>query len=157
MLLGGRICAVKGVDTYNLGNSSHIRTYLDIGRNEIYDREQAKLSEKREQILRELSMLEEAWNKILKALPPKKELAEEALKKLNYSIVAKDHELADLDAEISKLANMTDQDMKAPVCVRGSAHEGSVIQINSMKYMLPTEVSRVIFKLRNKTVVMVKL
>lgn len=157
VLLGGKICAVKGVDTYNLGNSSHIKTYLDIGRNEIYEKEQVKFAERREQILSELSALEEGWNKILKALPTKKELAEEALKKLNYSIVAKDHELADLDAEISKLANMTDQDMRAPVCVRGSAYEGSVIQINSIKYMLPAQVNRIIFKLRNKTVVMVKL
>ncbi len=157
MLLGGRICAVKGVDTYNLGNSSHLRTYLDIGRNKIYDREQVKFAERREQILSELSALEEGWNKVLKSLPTKRELAEEALKKLNYSIVAKDHELADLDAEISKLANMTDQDMKAPVCVRGNAYEGSIIEINSIKYMLPAQVSRVIFKLRNKTVVMVKL
>lgn len=65
--------------------------------------------------------------------------------------------MANLDAEISKLANMTDQDMKAPVCVRGNAYPGSVIIINSIKYMLPSDVNRIIFKLRNKTVVMVKL
>ena len=93
---------------------------------------------------------------MLKHLPAKKELAEETLKKLNATIVAKDRELANLDAEISKLANMTDQDMKAPVCVRGNAYPGSVIIINSIKYMLPSDVNRIIFKLRNKTVVMVK-
>ena len=157
ILLGGSICAVKGVDTYNLGNSSHIKTLLDIGRNELYEQEQIKLNDKREIILNAISALEEGWNKMLKHLPAKKELAEETLKKLNATIVAKDRELANLDAEISKLANMTDQDMKAPVCVRGNAYPGSVIIINSIKYMLPSDVNRIIFKLRNKTVVMVKL
>lgn len=157
ILLGGSICAVKGVDTYNLGNSSHIKTLLDIGRNELYEQEQIKLNDRREIILNAISALEEGWNKMLKHLPAKKELAEETLKKLNATIVAKDRELANLDAEISKLANMTDQDMKAPVCVRGNAYPGSVIIINSIKYMLPSDVNRIIFKLRNKTVVMVKL
>lgn len=139
MLLGGRICAVRGVDTYNLGNSSHLRTVLEIGRNDTYNKEQARFADKRLQILNQLSALENEWNKILKALPSKKELAEEIIKKLNGAIVAKDHELAELDAEASKLANLTDpeQNMKDPVCVRGNAYEGSVITINTIKYLLP--------------------
>lgn len=156
MLLGGTACAVKGVDTYNLGNKSHIKTFLEIGKNKLYVKEQERLAQIREQILDELMMLEEQWNKILQSLPPDKEVAEVLIKKLNAAIVAKDHELASLDAEVSKLANITDQDMKA-VIVRGNAFEGSVIEINSIKYMLPSQVNRIIFKLRNKSVVMVKL
>lgn len=156
MLLGGRVRAVKGVDTYNLGNSSHIRTFLEVGRNILYDRQQAQFSKERGEILNQLSMLEERWNKVLKALPPDKEKAVELIKKLNAAIVAKDHELAELDADISKLAHLTDQGMKA-VIVRGNAYEGSVIEINTIKYMLPSNVSRIIFKLKNKNVVMVKM
>ncbi len=156
MLLGGRVCAVMGVDTYNLGNKSHIKTYLEIGKNELYHRKQAMFAKKRDQILSELSMLEEKWNKILKNLPPDKEQAMELVKKLNAAIVTKDHELADLDADVSKLANITDQDMKA-VIVRGNAYEGSSIEINTIKYMLSTHVSRIIFKLKNNSVVMVRL
>ncbi len=155
MLLGGKVCAVRGVDTYNLGNNSHIKTYLEVGRNELYDKQQVRFAQKREQILDELSMLEEKWHRILQALPPDKEQAVEIIKKLNATIVAKDHELADLDAEVSKLANLTDQDMKA-IYVRGNAYEGSMIEINKFKYMLPSHVSRIIFKLRNNNVVMVK-
>ena len=156
MLLGGRVCAVMGVDTYNLGNKSHIKTFLEIGKNELYDKMQARLAEKRERILEELSMLEDRWHKILKALPPNKEAAVQLIQKLNATIVAKDHELADLDADVSKLANMTDQEMKA-VIVRGFAYEGSFIEINTVRYRLPSNVSRVVFKLRNNNVVMVKL
>ncbi len=156
MLLGGTACAVKGVDTYNLGNKSHIKTYLEIGKNKLYVKEQKRFAQKREQILDELLMLEEQWNKILQSLPPDKGEAENLIKKLNAAIVAKDHELASLDAEVSKLANITEQDMKA-VIVRGNAFEGSVIEINTIKYMLPSQVNRIIFKLRNKSVVMVKL
>ncbi len=156
MLLGGKACAVMGVDTFNLGNKSHIKTYLEVGRNKLYDKKQAMFTEKREQILSELSMLEEKWHKILQEFPPDKEQAETLINKQHAAIVAKDHELADLDADISKLTNLTDQDMKA-VYVRGNAYEGSIIEINTFKYMLPANVSRVIFKLRNKNVVMVKL
>lgn len=156
MLLGGKVRAVRGVDTYNLGNKSHIKTFLEVGKNTLYDKKQAVYAEKREQILDELWMLEERWNNILQSLPPDKEQAEELIKKLNAAIVAKDHELAGLDAEVSKLANLTDQDMQA-VIVRGNAYEGSVIEINTIKYMLPSQVTRIVFKLRNKSVVMVKL
>ncbi len=156
MLLGGKVRAVKGVDTYNLGNRSSIKTYLEIGQNALYHRKQAMFAQQREQILEELRMLEGQWNHILQALPPDKEQAEALIKKLNAAIVAKDKELADLDAEVSKLASLTEQDMKA-VIVRGNAYEGSLIEINTVKYVLPSHVSRVVFKLRNKNVVMVKL
>ena len=94
-------------------HSSHIRTFLEVGRNVLYDKQQAEFEKRREQILEQLSMLEERWNKILKSLPPDKEKAVELIKKLNGAIVAKDHELADLDADISKLAHITDEGMKA--------------------------------------------
>lgn len=156
MLLGGTVRAVKGVDTYNLGNKSHIKTYLEVGKNVLYDKKQAVSAERRERILGELRMLEERWHSVLQALPPDKEKAELLIKRLNAAIVAKDHELASLDADVSKLDNITNQDMKA-VIVRGNAYEGSMIEINRIKYMLPSLVNRVIFKLRNKSVVMVKL
>ncbi len=41
--------------------------------------------------------------------------------------------------------------------MRGNAYEGSMIEINKMKYMLPSYVSRVVFKLKNNNVVIVKL
>lgn len=156
VLLGGKIRAVMGVDTYNLGNSSHIKTFLEVGRNELYDKQQAVFAEKRERILDELSMLEDKWNKILQSLPPDRDQAVALIKKLNATIVAKDHELAELDANISKLTNITNQDMKA-IYVRGNAYEGTMIEINKIKYMLQTHVNRVIFKQKNKSVVAVKL
>ena len=66
-------------------------------------------------------------------------------------------ELAEMDGEASKLVNQTEQTTKEPVCVRGRAHEGSLITINGIKYTLKGEVRRVVFKLRNKQVVMVAL
>ncbi len=157
VLLGGRISAVKGVDTYNLGNTSHIKTFLEVGRTELYDKEQAAFAAKREQLLNELSGLEAGWNRILQLVAAEKEVSEDMIRKVHATIVAKGHELAELDAEVSKLANITDQNMTAPVCIRGKAYGGSVIVINDISYMLSTEVSRVIFKLRNKRVIIVTL
>lgn len=156
MLLGGRICAVKGLDTYNLGNNSNIKTFVEVGRNMLYNKKQAVFAEKRQRILDELSMLEEQWNKILKTLPPNREQAEELIKKLNAAIVSKDQELADLDADVSRFAHATEQDIIS-IVVRGNAYEGSSIVINTIKYILPRPVSRIAFKLKNKSIVMVRL
>ncbi len=92
----------------------------------------------------------------MQSLPPDRDQAVTLIKKLNATIVAKDHELAELDANISKLTNITNQDMKA-IFVRGNAYEGTMIEINKIKYMLQTHVNRVIFKQKNKIVVAVKL
>lgn len=156
MLLGGRICAVRGVDTFNLGNRSHIKTYLDVGKNVLYDNKQAALANKRAGIVEELGILEERWNRILQDLPPDREVAQLLIQKLNVAIVSKQNELADLDAEVSKLAASTNPDIKA-VIVRGNAYEGSNIEINKVKYRLPSQVNRIIFKLRNNSVVMNRL
>lgn len=156
MLLGGKVCAVRGIDTFNLGNASHIKTYVEVGRNALYDKQQAEFAQQRDRILEELSLLEEHWNNILKSLPPDKEQAVKIIKKLNAAIVTKDRELANLDADVSKLANLTEQGMNA-IYVRGNAYEGSFIEINTIKYILPSQVNRVIFKLRNNKVAMVKL
>ncbi len=155
VLLGGRICAVKGVDTYNLGNSSNRRTLLEVGRNHLYEKEQADKTVKREALLNELTQLETGWNKILQVIAAQREVPEETVRRVHATIVAKGHELAQLDAEISKLANLTDQNMGAPVCVRGTAYPGSAIVINTITYNLSASVNRVIFKLRNTHVVMV--
>ncbi len=157
VLLGGRICAVKGVDTFNLGNSSHLKTILEVGRNELYEKEQAEYAEKREQLLNELSALDMGRNKIIQLITAEKEVPEDMLRKVCATITVNSQELANLDAEVSKLANLTEQNFIAPVCVRGKAHVGSSIVINSIKYMLSMEVNRVIFKLRNKQVIIVTL
>ncbi len=156
MLLGGRLRAIRGVDTYNLGNKTHIKTFLEVGRNVLYNKQQEQFAGRRERILSELSILEEQWNRILQNASAGKEQVILLIQKLNAAIVTKNKELADLDADISKLASLTDQEMKM-VTVRGSAYEGSVIEINNMKYMLPAQVTRVYFKLKGKSVVMVKL
>lgn len=156
MLLGGLTRAIKGVDTYNLGNKSHIKTVLEIGKNVLYKRQQEVFARRRGKIQDELHMLEERWNSILQALPPDKEQATEMIKRLNAAIVAKDHEMADLEAEVSKLDSITGPEMKA-VIVRGTAHAGITVEINSVRYVLPSAMSRIIFKLRGKSVVMVKL
>ena len=157
VLLGGTISAVKGVDTYNLGNRLHIKTVLDIGRNGIYEKEQAEYEEKREQLLKDLVALEQEWNKIVVMYSTGQEVSEELQRRIHGAIEVKTQELAEMDGEASKLVNITEQTSKEPVCVRGRAYEGSVVIINGIKYSLAGEVRRVIFKLRNKQVVMVAM
>ncbi len=156
-LLGGRICAIRGVDTYNLGNRLHLKTVLDIGRNELYAQVQAQYAEKREQLLEELDALEKVRRQIRMMCASGREVPEDQQRKVFAAIEVKTQKLAELDGESAKLANMTEQTMKEPVRVRGRAYEGSTITINGISYLLPSEVRRVIFKLRNKQVVMLGL
>lgn len=157
MLLGGKTSAVRGVDTFNLGNGSHLKTFLEVGRTKMYEEQQEEYGHRRDQLVNELNALDKGWNKILQLLSANREVSEDTVRKVHATIVAKSQELADLDAEISKLANITDQGMIAPVTVRGRAFGGTVIVINDIKYMLTSEVRRAIFKLRNKRIVMVTL
>ncbi len=157
MLLGGKTSAVRGVDRFNLGNGSHLKTFLEVGRTKMYEEQQEEYGHRRDQLVNELNALDKGWNKILQLLSANREVSEDTVRKVHATIVAKSQELADLDAEISKLANITDQGMIAPVTVRGRAFGGTVIVINDIKYMLTSEVRRAIFKLRNKRIVMVTL
>ena len=86
-----------------------------------------------------------------------KDVPEEISRKVHAAIDIKSQKIAELDGEASKLANLTEQTMKEPVCIRGRAYGGSMIIINSIKYTLTAEVKRAVFKLRNKQVVMVAL
>lgn len=156
MLLGGTTSAVRGVDTFNLGNRSNLKTYLEVGRIALYDKKQAELADRRGLILDELHMLEERWNSVLQAIPSDKTIAAHLIKTLNVAIVGKQKELADLDAEVSRLVNCTNPELRA-VIVRGYAYEGSVIEINRVKYVLPSQASRVYFKQKNKSIAVVKL
>lgn len=157
VLLGGTIRAVRGVDTYNLGNRLHLKTILDIGRNDLYEKEQVEYERKREHILKELTILEGQRDKIVALCSAGKEVPEEIQRKVYAAIEAEGRRLAELDGESAKLVNVTEQTMKDPVVVRGKAYEGSVIIINTIKYMLPAEVKRVVFKLKNKQVVMLSI
>lgn len=157
VLLGGVIRAVRGVDTYNLGNRLHIKTILDVGRNDLYDKRQLEYEREREKLLKELEVLEKQRDKIQALCSAGKEVPEEIQRKIFAAIGVEGQKLAELDGESSKLVNLTEQVMTEPVYVRGRAYEGSLITINGIKYMLPAEVKRVIFKLKNKQVIMVSM
>ncbi|GEM_PF-1863163 len=155
MLLGGSVSAVRGVDTYNLGNRLHLKTILDIGRNELYDNAHAEYEKKREKLLSDVKALEKEWEKVIQMEEAGKEVPEEIQRKIHAAIEVQGQRLAELDGEDAKLANLTGQAAKEPVIVRGKAYEGSVVILNGIKYALTAEMRRVLFKLRNKQVVMV--
>lgn len=156
VLLGGRIRAVRGVDAYNLGNRLHLKTVLDIGRNELYDNEMAEFENQRKKLLADLKELEQVWAKIEQFEATGKHVDEETRRKVYAGIEVQGRRLAELDAEESKLVNYTEQ-LKEAVCVKGTAYEGSVIVLNGIKFLLTTKVRRVHFKLQNKRVMMVSV
>lgn len=157
MLLGGKTCAVKGIETYNLGNSSHIKTVLSVGRNEVFAQKQRELTARKDRVLNEISVFEEGKKKMQRQLRTNKAHAEDFIRKIKIAITMKERELQEIEAETESLFEMINQEMKVPVWVRGKAHVGSTVYIDSIKYVLPQEISGVIFKKRNKNVVMLRL
>lgn len=157
MILGGRVCAVKGVDTYNLGNSSHIKTVLEVGKNGEFGQKEKKLTEKKEKILNEIAVFEEGRKKMTGLLLVNRAHAEDFLRKIDIAMSMKEHELKVLDAEMKKLMHMSGSEMKVPIWVRGKAHIGSIVYIDNIKYVLPQEISGIILKKRNRNVVMLRL
>lgn len=155
VLLGGKISAVRGVDAYNMGNRLHLKTVLNVGRNELYERQLAEYADKREKLLHDMEALEKEWNKIVVMDSAGKGVPEELQNRIHAAISVQGQRLAELDGEVAKLVNQTEPAINSPVCVRGKAYEGSVIVINGIKYVLSMEMCRVFFKLRNKQVVMV--
>lgn len=112
MLLGGKICAIKGVDTFHLGNRLHIKTILDIGRNKLYENVQAQYAANRQELLKELDALEKVRDKIQTLCAAGRDVPEDQQRKVYAAIEVKTQKLAELDGEASKLANMTEQTMK---------------------------------------------
>ena len=103
-----------------------------------------------------MKSLENEWKKVIKLEEAGKTVPEELRRKLHAAIEIQSQRLAELDGEESKLANQTGTD-KGLVIVRGKAYDGSTVILNGFKYTLSSEVRRVLFKLRNKQVVMVTL
>lgn len=157
MLLGGRTRTVRGVDTYNLGNKNHLRTYLETGRIDLFENAMKEYTKNRETLLRDITAIKTEWDKILKAFSVKEKIPSDLRWKILATLEAKNRELAEIDAEASKLVNMTEQTMKEAVRVRVKAYEGSIVVINDIKYALSGDVDRVAFKLRNKSVVMTSI
>lgn len=157
MILGGKICAVKGVDTYNLGNSSNIKTVLEVGRNGEFTQKERGLTEKKEKLLNEIAIFEEGRKKMKKLRSVNRAHAEDFLRKIEIAMSMKENELKLLDAEITKLTHMSGNEMKIPVWVRGKAFIGSVVYIDNIKYAIPQETSGIILKKSNRNVVAVRL
>lgn len=157
MLLGGVTRAVKGVDTYNLGNKNHLRTYLEVGRIELFEKAMKEYNAGREALLHDIAAIRSEWDKILQIPSAKDKIPGDLRWKVQATLEAKNRELAEMDADASKLVHMTEQIMKEAVRVRGRAYEGSVVVINDIKYALPGDVDRISFGLRNKKVAVVSI
>ena len=125
-----------------------------MGQTELYAKKMTEYAESREKLLGDITSLRGEWEKILQSPVAKEKIPENLSWKVYATLEAKNQELAEMDAEASKLVNITEQAILDSVCVRGRAYEGSVIVINGIKYALPGQVDRVALQLRNKKVEM---
>lgn len=158
VLMGGRICAVQGIETFNLGNETNIKTILDIGKNERFHTKLRQWREQREKILQEISIFHEGQKRLI-AEDYKEERqinTADILRKIEIGIKMKEQELNEIELKMKNLIASTKLGKNMPVLVKGKAYAGSVIIIDGITYILPQSISRVVFKKRNKNIIMLK-
>lgn len=150
-VLGGNICAVMGVDTYDVGNNYGIKTVLEAGKNRLYVQKKEELRKKREMFLKELAILNEKRKQFMSE---EGEGPVEILKKIMGAIVMKQQEMEEAESEE---VQFTDMAGRAAIYVRGTVYAGNVIYIDNAEHVVPREIARIVFRARDGMVKMFQI
>ena len=156
-LMGGMTSAVQGVDTYNLGAAGLLRTTLDVGKNEYFYERISQLSKQKEKALKEIEVFIAGSKKLAQGKLLAAASAQEMLRKIKIGITMKQAEIEEAEENIKKLSALTEKEMSMPVLVRAKAYPESTVIIDGTKYVLPQEINRVIFKKKNRNIVMLRI
>lgn len=150
-ILGGNICAVMGVDTYDIGNNYGIKGVLESGKNRLYARRKQELEKNREKALNEIAVLKEKRKQLLSK---QVEIPEEILKKLIVTIAVKEREMRNIELEEFQFTDMASH---AAIYVRGTVYAGNVIYMDNIEYIVPREIGRIVLRTRNGMVKMFQI
>lgn len=150
-ILGGNICAVMGVDTYDIGNDYGVKGVLEVGKNRLYAQRKEEFRKKREKPMNEVLVLKE---KLKQLLSKQVEIPEDILKKMLSTIDIKEQELKKIESEEFRFTDMTNQ---AEIYVRGTVYAGTVVYIDNREHIVPRDVGRIVFRIRNGLVKMFQI
>lgn len=130
-IIGGKLCAVAGIETTVLGSPSRNRTEVEVGNTMAVELEYSQCKKRMEQTETELMQLREAQATFVE-LAKVDEEKEKLLHKIIQVIGMKEVALVEEKAELSQLEAKRKRSQNAYVRVRGSVFENVLITIGGL-------------------------
>lgn len=132
-LVGGRTTVISGLQAYNLGNRTGVKTRIWLGATDEV-RERLVLPEAEiKDVQRELKVLQNTCEDMRRKYPPEVRNTMDSYLKMENAVYAKEKQLAKLIAQSQQmedtLLNMND----AEAVVKGTIYEGVLIEMNGQK------------------------
>jgi hypothetical protein len=153
MIVGGIVQAAYGINVYNLGNRAGIKTIVKLGFEEINAERRCALYDELAQAEKELAIFCNSAAQYKKLYNAEARNTMERYLKIENAIYTEEKIIRKIKKDIEKLQ---EQSLKAPhpcVIVRGVVYEGTVIEIDKLKWMASTLSDVTIQKKDNKITV----
>lgn len=133
-LVGGTVCAVRGLTAYNVGNRAGIATWLKLGVNEILLKKQRALEMQIEEVNKELRILQNAYVDFRTKYPPEVRQSMKIYLKIESAIFTKEKQMDTLCHEKMDLEERFQKVRDAKAVISGSCCEGVVMEISGLRW-----------------------
>jgi uncharacterized protein (DUF342 family) len=129
-LMGGTSCAVGGINVDNLGNPAGIVTQVKVGISDSILNQQRAILESINGVNQELKILRNAYGEFVLKYTAEERNNMELFLKIESAIYTKELEMEKLQTSKHRLEQVVEQLRGVRVVVRGTLHEGVMIEIN---------------------------
>ncbi|MCH5251424.1 MAG: DUF342 domain-containing protein [Lachnospiraceae bacterium] len=129
VLAGGTARALKEIQSHSIGNRAQIVTKLYLGKTETMNEEKHRLEKKLKEVLKELTILNNAYEKYKKKYEPEVRNSMDIYLRIEAAIYTKEQQ----KKKIENLQKRNMEEMKqiegAKAVVQGTLYEGTIIEI----------------------------
>jgi uncharacterized protein (DUF342 family) len=133
-LAGGIAQAANGIQLYNAGNNAGLHTVLKIQQEQALLNQLYKINETRKEVDHELSILQRSYEDVQKKFTPEVYTTMDLYLKLEDAIYTKKKQQSDLNLLYDKTDILIRRSKEAKVIISGEAFEGTVININGIRW-----------------------
>lgn len=130
IMAGGLIQSLKGIVTYNVGNRAGIPTYLKLGINEGFVKEQNSYDRQIREASKELSILGNAYVEMQHKYPPEIRNTMEMYLKLENAIFTVNKKLEEIHNRKGQLEEKLEGTKDVKAVIKGTLYEGTTVEIN---------------------------
>lgn len=153
ILAGGMAQAVKGVQSYQIGNRAQIGTVIRLGISEQILKEKNNVEKKIKSVRNELTILGNALVKFQRMYPPDVRETIDMYIKIEDAIYTKELEQEKLYKRQMNIEENIQTMTGAKAVVRGVLHEGSIIEIDRLRWIAPTARNITVKRVANRIAV----
>lgn len=135
ILAGGLVQSLKGIVTHSVGNRAGIPTYLKLGMNEGFVKEQNSYDRQIREASKELSILGNAYLEMQRKHPPEVRNTMEIYLKLENAIFTVNKKLEEIHKHKDQLEEKLEGTKDVKAVIKGTLYEGTTIEINGHSWM----------------------